>query len=185
MKKVYINYSDIKFKKQQNFASAAAKYLGHFNEIIRFTPNDIDEYFYNKHQHILKQKKGAGYWLWKPYFINQTLSKLSYGDYLFYSDAGAFFLKRVDILINELNKYNQDIMGFELPLIEEQWTKKELFINMECEDEKYYGSNQLLASYFLIKKSLLSERFFQKCLEFACDEYNITDYFSEQIQQSS
>ena len=121
MKKVYINYGDSKFKKQQRIALKGAKYLGGFDEIIGYSPEDIDREFYVKHKNILDQKRGCGFWLWKPYLINRTLQKLSYGDYLFYSDAGALFLKGVGNLIFELDKYKQDIMGFELPLIEEQW----------------------------------------------------------------
>ena len=34
-----------------------------------FNTQDIDNEFYQKNIEILKQPKGAGYWLWKPYFI--------------------------------------------------------------------------------------------------------------------
>src|ERR1017187_1102121 len=87
MRKVYINYADSRFKKQQRFALAAAKHLGRFDEIVGFTRSNIDDLFYSRYRHILEQKRGGGYWLWKPYFIQRTLSRLSDGDYLFYSDA--------------------------------------------------------------------------------------------------
>jgi|AntAceMinimDraft_7_1070363.scaffolds.fasta_scaffold14677_1 hypothetical protein len=63
MKKVYINYADNIFKKEQIFALKAAKWRGRFNEIHGYTPKDIDEYFYVKYKHILEQKKeeGIGY----------------------------------------------------------------------------------------------------------------------------
>jgi hypothetical protein len=183
MKKVYLNYADINFNKQKRFALRAAKLIGNFDKIIGLSPKDIDEEFYKKFQKILEKKRGGGYWLWKPYIINKTLSQLSYGDYLFYSDAGAFFLKKVDILIKELDKHNQDIMGFELPLIEEQWTKKELFINMDCNTEKYINSNQILASYMLIRKTSKSEQFFKEHLKYSCNELNITDKYSESVKQ--
>ena len=175
MRKVYINYADSRFKKQQRFALAAAKHLGRFDEIVGFTRSNIDDLFYSRYRHILEQKRGGGYWLWKPYFIQRTLSRLSDGDYLFYSDAGAFFLRRVDILISAVSKYNQDIMGFELPLIEKQWTKSALFANMECEAEVYRESNQLLASFMLIRKTRMSEEFFDTFLALACEESNLLD----------
>lgn len=49
--------------------------------------------------------------------------------------------KNVDLLINELKSANQDIMEFQIPLIELQWTKTELFKNMNCMDEFYKASN--------------------------------------------
>jgi len=184
MKKVFINYADKVFEKQQKFALKAARFRGKFDAIYGFTRQDIDEIFYIQHKYILNQKRGGGYWLWKPYFINKSLSTLNNGDYLFYSDAGAFFLKKVDILIDELNKYDQDIMGFELPLIEEQWTKKELFIRMNCEESFYFESNQILASFMLIKKTNFSEKFFNEFLKISCDEINITDKFLENVKQN-
>lgn len=173
--KIFITYGDENFKKQRENAIKLAKKNGNFDKIILYLPTDIDKEFYEKNKNILSQKRGGGYWLWKPYFIVKTLEKLKEGDYLFYSDAGAFFRKNVDLLINELKNINQDIMGFQLPLIESQWTKTELFTNMNCIDEFYKESNQMLASYILIRKTEFSLAFFKEFLEFACNEINITD----------
>lgn len=173
--KIFINYSDNKYRKQQKFALKMAKYLGGFDKEIAFNPSNIDAKFFQKYRNILEQKKGGGYWLWKPYFILKTLNDLNEGDYLFYSDAGGFFLKSVDILIDELKKSKQDIMGFELPLIESQWTKRELFLNMNCDENYYYESNQILASFMLIKKSEVSVAFVNEYLEYSKNEINITD----------
>lgn len=182
MKVTYINYADKKFRKQQKIALLSARYLGRFDNVIGFSPKDIDADFYNKHQNILSKKRGAGYWLWKPYFICRVLSQLSDGDYLFYSDSGICFLKSIKSLIKELDIYNQDIMGFELPLIEEQWTKKELFINMNCDHEKYTKSNQLHASFILIKKTEKSIPFFQEFLNLTSQEKNVCDILDQNIQ---
>lgn len=181
--KYYINYSDKIFRKQQKFALKMAKKRGNFDSIIGYSRKDIDKEFYGQNKDILNQKKGGGYWLWKPYLIYKTLNKLKFGDYLFYSDSGAFFLKSVDILINELEKYNQDIMGFELSLIELQWTKRELFINMDCNKDKIINSNQIFASFMLIKKTKLSIKFFREYLKYGCNEINITDKYINYIKQ--
>jgi len=55
--KIYINYSDAKFQKQQNFALKMAKYFGRFDKIIGYNPNDIDKNFYKKYENILKQTR--------------------------------------------------------------------------------------------------------------------------------
>lgn len=181
--KYYINYSDIAFKTQQDFALKMAKLRGGFDNIIGYSRDDIDKTFYAKNKEILEQKRGGGYWLWKPYFIVKTLEKLNDGDYLFYSDSGAFLLKSIDLLIKELEKSSQDIMGFELPLIEKQWTKKELFVNMDCEGEVYSETNQIFASYILIRKSKFSTDFFEEYLRYGCNEINITDKDDDNVVQ--
>lgn len=182
--KYYINYSDQSFLAQQKFALRLAKVVGGFDEVFGFLKSDIDEEFYRINKAILDRPKGGGYWLWKPYFILKKLYELEDGDYLFYSDSGAFFLKNINFLILEMTKSNQDIMGFELPLIERQWTKKELFLNMDCKDDFYSDSNQLLASYMLIRKSEFSLFFFEQYLAYACNELNITDKLDPSVEQS-
>lgn len=181
--KVYINYADKAFVKQQNFSLKRAKKVGNFDKIIGYSQLDIDETFYHLNKHILEQKRGGGYWLWKPYFIYKTLQEMNDNDYLFYSDSGAFFLKSVDLLINELEKYNQDIMGFELPLVEKQWTKQELFNNLNCDNDNTKESNQIMASFQLIRKTTFSLNFYKQYLEYSCNEINITDKYDAEITQ--
>jgi len=76
-------------------------------------------------------------------------------------------------------------MGFELPLIEEQWTKPELFINLDCNSKVYSKSNQIMASFILLKKSTSSELFLKNFLNYACNELNITDIRDNSIQPSN
>jgi hypothetical protein len=185
MLKVYINYADANFRRHQRYALYCAKYFGKFDKVIGLSEENIDRKFKYKYSDILSQKRGAGYWLWKPYFINKMLKQIEYGDYLFYSDSGAMIIKNIDLLISELCKYKQDIMGFELPLIEEQWTKKELFLSLNCDEEKYHKSNQILATYILIRKSKISEQFISDYLRYSCDIINISDVFISSIKQQN
>ena len=73
---VAINYADLKFKKAQKFNKATAIHKGKVDEVVSYSPQDIDTLFHDKNSSILKQKRGNGYWLWKPYFIERTLEGL-------------------------------------------------------------------------------------------------------------
>jgi hypothetical protein len=161
-----------------------AKLFGNFDRVIGYKPDDIDIEFYETHKEILSQKRGGGYWLWKPYFVYKTLKNMNNGDYLFYCDSASFMHTKIDLLIKELNENKQDIMGFELPLVESQWTKKELMIAMECNQEKYTNSNQIMASFYLIKKSDFSVTFYKELLDYSCNKSNITDQFDKNIIQN-
>ena len=181
----FINYADKAFKRHQHFSLKMATKRGKFDKVIGYSKVDIEPEFYEKNRIILDYDKGGGYWLWKPYFILKTLYNLSENDYLFYSDAGAFFLQSVGPLISEIAKSDQDIMGYELPFIERQWTKKELFINMNCDKKQYYNTNQIGSSFILIRKTPFSVTFFQNFLSFACIAKNITDIHKDNIYQES
>ena len=181
--KVFITYADDNFKKQKEKAMNYAKKRGNFDKCISYSFEEIDEDFLKENYEILNQKRGGGYWLWKPYFILKTLQKLNENDYLFYSDSGVIFLKEVDILINELEKNKQDIMGFELPLIEKQWTKQELFLNLNLNEKKWKESNQIMASYILVKKTKFTIKFIKEWLDDAKQEINLTDKFDGNVKQ--
>jgi len=165
------------------FSSFMARLFGNFDYILSYKDSDIEKDFYDKHKKILSNKIGGGYWLWKPYFVLKTLKMMNYGDYLFYSDSGAFFYRKVDHLIKNLNESDQDVMGFEALDIEYQCTKAELFENMECDDDYYRNSNHLIASYFLIKKTKKSMHFFKEFLYYCSFEDNITEQCNIAIQK--
>ena len=44
--------------------------------------------FYSENKAILDLARGAGYWLWKPFIISETLKEMEEGDCLIYSDSG-------------------------------------------------------------------------------------------------
>lgn len=163
---ILLNYADEKFVKAQNFCSKTGKIIGHCTKVISYSPKDIDQKFRCENKQILDTKRGAGLWLWKPYFINKALKQIDSGDYLFYCDSGAFFIRSVKEIIKSMD---QDIWVSELPLIEEQWTKPSCFTKMELNEEKYKKTNQIQASFLCIRKTEYAEAFVKKWLELCCD----------------
>jgi hypothetical protein len=90
MKKVLINYADKKFYDAQKACSDSGLKFG-FDKVISYSVDDIDEDFFNKNRKILENWRGAGYWLWKSYFLLKTMEKLDDGDYVWYNDSGVRF----------------------------------------------------------------------------------------------
>ncbi|WP_288479657.1 hypothetical protein [uncultured Clostridium sp.] len=171
---VAINYADDNFRKEQKYNTKTAYKKGKVDKVIEYTPEDIDDSFKKKYNNILKYKRGNGLWLWKPYFIVKTLKELEYGDYLFYCDSGAFYINDVRYLIKSMNEQCQSIMGYDLPLVSRQWTKRETFFYMSCLNNKDIEKNQILATYILLKKTKESVEFFDEFLEECCIEENIS-----------
>lgn len=163
--KVFINFANgEEYYKQQNFALRAAKIFGNFDKTIGYKMKDIDEEFKNKHANVFAIKRGAGLWLWKPYIILKTLNQLKDGDYVFYLDSGFFITKKVDLLINALEKTKQEVMAFQTYYPEEHWAKKSLFENMNCVGDEYRKTNQFIAGICLVKNSQKSRAFFQELI---------------------
>lgn len=176
-----INYADANFEKVRKFNTKTAYSKGQADKVIEYSPSDLDEEFVKKNKKILSYKRGVGLWLWKPYVILKTLKQIDEGDYLFYCDAGAIYVNKIQYLIDCMEKYQQSIMLFELPLLERQFTKKETFYFMNYDD---YEQNQILAGYILLKKNSFSESFISEWLTYCEDERILSPkYFLDNIDE--
>ena len=76
-------------------------------QILKINPD-----FLARNRHILRRKRGAGYWLWKPYIILRELYLASEGDIIVYSDAAVDFVANISHLTKLTEK--QDIIVFRL-----------------------------------------------------------------------
>jgi len=73
-----------------------ANALNIFTEVKGYTAEYLqdDEYFFNKHvSFINNNRRGFGYWIWKPYIIKQWMDKMEDGDVLFYIESSGWTMK--------------------------------------------------------------------------------------------
>lgn len=170
-----VNYADEQFKAAQKYNKKTALKVGGVDVVFECNPKQIDEDFYAKHQEILSQKRGAGYWLWKLYFIKKYLQKINDGDTLIYADSGSFFCKSILPLAALADNYKQDVIPFELELMEGAWCKRDAFYYMGCEGLGFEQTRQRLASFIVIKKSQFSVDFIDQYLAYCSDPRIVTD----------
>jgi len=152
---VVINYCDEKFELSRKYNSFTAYKFGNADKVIEYSAKDIDNKYYSDNEEILGDKtRGDGFWLWKPYFIGKTLSEMKDGDYLMYVDAGAYFVDSIYHLIDCMVRDNTDVMCFELPLLQSEFTKMETMVNMGHVSDRM--EHQILGGYLLIKNTQFS-----------------------------
>ena len=192
--KILINYADALFKKQQRANSLTAKWFGNFDKIISYNEDSLGSEFREKFKERLSMSRGGGYWLWKSYLILKTLESLNDGDYLFYCDSGAIFINKIDPLIEVLERDQQTIMTFELPLIEIQWTNTRCLEEFGTVTDEDLWDNQRLGGYILIKKRPESISFFKEYYELCqkdeintdqMNDYNRSIYFIDHRHDQS
>lgn len=181
-----VNYADDNFRNAQKYNTKTAYQFGKVDKVFEYTYSDLSESFIKKNENILKQKKGGGYWIWKPYIIFDAMNRINEGDFLIYADSGSYYINDVHKLINVMERDNNDMMTFQVPLIERQWTKKELFdyFNIKI-DSDYAESCQRIATFIVIKKTIRTLSFIEKYLEICCNESLVTDVKDESNQDSS
>lgn len=173
MKKYFINYASGGFINSQKEAITRAKNFGF--DSIPLSPNDIDGDFLEQNKSILSQRRGAGYWLWKPYFINRFLREISEGDCLVYMDSGAFFVQDPVEYI-EMTNTEKGHVGFSMIQKTSKWTKGDCFYEInKNRDYEFSEKNQLQATYLIFTNNQFVRSFVSEWLNFCCKENLVTD----------
>lgn len=173
---IAINYANEGFQKAQKLNLETALQWG-ADKVIGYTPEDMDAEFKEKNKEILSAKKGNGYYLWKPYFLNKAYQELKEGDYLIYTDAGSVYVNKIQYLIDCMEKEQVDLMVFslELEMLERKYNKRDALILMGCDSTEYTDTPQSIGGYVVMKKSPFVEKFLREDLEYAQDPRIITE----------
>lgn len=173
---ILINYANELYRKPQKLNTWSGKSIARFDKIIEYSPEDIGKDFFEKNKEILSIPRGNGLWLWKPYFILKTLmEEAQENDVVFYCDAGAFFIRRIDYILLALEKQN---IWFEcITHIEREWTRREVFEILQC--DRFKNSFQVQSGFIAVKKTARNIQFIETWLDYCCDIRLIGDNDSQ------
>jgi hypothetical protein len=177
MKKKLVLYGTKEYENSINSLIVSAK--DYFDDYLIFKPEDIDSVFFEKNKSILTQSRGAGYWLWKPYFINKVMESSDDGDIIFYVDSGNIFLSNPSFLYEKLTDNsgiilfdNRDGMTNGDHAKNYISCKKDSFVLMGCDTYEYIYGKHLNASYQIYKKNNKTINFVNEYLN-VCQNINI------------
>lgn len=159
-----ITYATENMSKAAELCVQSALKNGVSGFVFNHSEYSIDGYFKEFNVDIFKQKRGAGYWLWKPYLINKALHFVKDGDILIYSDAGVEFINSVHHIIE---KMDEDIFFFGNNWNHVDWCKMDVMraINGVNSEFHYYGQQkQVQASVIFFKVNDNTRRFVKEWL---------------------
>ena len=151
-----------------------------FYDLIKvITPDDFDYETKLKVKKFMKDnKRGYGYWFWKPFFLSKILKEINYGDVVHYIDIGCHInkagSKRFYEYLDFLNDKNRWLLAFQYHVENIKFSDEIEFQNRE--EFKYTKSDlldyfnsldvdeitvtpQFWAGSFFIKKHPESEKF--------------------------
>ena len=173
MKWNLVTFANEKFANRQKYLEEYAESLGMGS--FSYTYDWFKEQeFYEKYKNILVDETGLGYFLWKSFIINDAINKMDEGDLLFYTDVG-------DIFHSELLSYVEEVMEDDPCLlivgnsINKDFTRRDCFVYMDCDEEDYWDSNQLEAGVSFWKVCDQSKEIVSEWLGYACDRRIISD----------
>ena len=158
----------------------SVKKYGKDFEIIVFNKNDMDNEFVLNNKNILELDRGGGYWLWKPYIINETLKKINENDIVFYLDSKYYFMEDfTELYLNYMenndllvwkNKPNNPIWHMK------NWCKIDVILKYDM-SKKIFDENaeECWGGALVIKKNEHTIKYMKEWLDMCCIYEDITD----------
>lgn len=174
MSTTLLSYSTSQYRLAQRALCLSGRANG-VDRCISFTGKDLAKTeFYRKNKTILDHPRGGGYWLWKPYYILETLKQLPENDILIYADAGIIFRKSVTHLTNLVSGEN-DVALFYNGVKAAAYTKRDVFIALNCDKAAYHDAPLIHAGLQVYRKTKTSLAFAEEVLASCLMEGLITD----------
>ena len=175
----FLVYNDHNQNCYLDYLLQSVRVYGKEFNIIVFDKDDIDNDFI-KNKSILNCSIGGGYWLWKPYIINETLKKINDNDIIFYLDSKYYFIEHFRNLYVEYMK-NNDLLVWknkpnEIIWYMKNWCKMDVICKYNMFNKVFNeNAEECWAGGFIIKKTENTKKYIQEWLDMCCIYENITD----------
>lgn len=200
-----LSYYNNDFFYASNLLKKSLKHVQHDYFILRKEREFRRTEFAKKNRSVAFQKKGSGYWLWKPYYIAEQLKIMEDGDVLIYIDSGVAFTNDVQELVSLVRDQENGILLFEnyqgsyqfkriegLPFDEyniyqklnciDYSTKEEVFTSLNISDNKIRESFLVDAAFMMFCKNNSSISFVNHWLNLCTQEILLTDLPDQKIE---
>jgi hypothetical protein len=173
-----VNYADgnAVYRQSVHFQVQTALNRG-IDAVMMYGPRDLDDAFVRKNAAILRQKRGVGYWLWKPYILLKTLEMIPENDIIVYLDAGVAVSKHLEPYLRLLE--TSEAVFFSCRHENRRFVKRDCVPLMDL-DESVLDEKQLSASQLLLRNTPRTRAFIQKWLTYMEDPRLSTDLPSQE-----
>jgi uncharacterized protein YndB with AHSA1/START domain len=180
MKTWLVTYADACYRAAQRRQIESAGQFG-IDVIRAWTRETLESTaFYHEHREVLDQRRGGGYWLWKPFVIRETLKEMADGELLVYADAGIAIVASLDPVL-ALCRDGRDVVVFANHYFDDgrndcgTWTKRDCFVQMDCDEARFHDGPMVDASFLIVRKGERGVAFIDDWLSYACRSELLTD----------
>lgn len=180
MRYIAICFADKTFEKSAERYVQELKSKNFFDEVLKYSPEDFDDNFKIAHQDFIKKnKKGYGYYIWKPYVILKALKSIQEGDILVYGDAGNDIPGSKERCLIEFNKVLSIKKGVKLIASKQgwaiRWIKTDLYFAMGWTSIFYSFKRMVEAGRVVMQKNDETIKFMEEWLHYATVDYHNID----------
>jgi hypothetical protein len=165
-----VSFIDSRFPRVARRLKRQAKKFEIIDDCVVLSEGDLDSEFVGHFgEYLSGDRRGFGYYCWKPQVILQALREMSDGDTLIYLDAGSHLNSqgkyRLDEYIRVCRKSSLGILAFQTNWIEREWTKGDVFDHFGVRnDVQVTETGQVQAGLILVNNSQSSRALISKWL---------------------
>lgn len=138
--------------------------IGFIDKAFSYSPELLGDDFKLYNSDVLNQNRGAGYWIWKPYVLYNSMLAMKENDIVIYCDAGLLLQEDINILIS---KMDQDIFLFANKYRHGDWIKKDCAVAMNADSPEYLNHEQCQASVVICKNTAFARKFVKEWMLWA------------------
>ncbi len=139
-----------------------------------FAPRDPEiQELRRQYPQIMRTRRGAGYWLWKPFLIDRMLAALPDGALLLYTDAATIAVSDPGPLISLASTDNPIVLfeqgraaGAPPPQPIGEWTSRRCLQLMNADTDEVRAAPMLVAGYVLCVAAPRSRAFVAEWLRY-------------------
>lgn len=174
---ILVNYSSGGRFTQSQLLNSQSGLAAGFNVVYQMSEKDIDRDFSTTHSQIIGQGRGAGYWLWKPYFVDRLLWSVGENDIVFYADSGSVFVRGMEPIFNAIRNDQKGVVAFRMSgnHLEKYWTKRDVFRTIGADAPEYTDTPQRMASFMGFRGTAFAKGFVREYLTLCCNQHLVTD----------
>jgi hypothetical protein len=181
-----ISYFNDRFEKSSARLRSEASEFKEFLNFKLLQSKNLPESFRKEFKKILNKKKGAGFWIWKPFIIKHQLDLIKNGEYLLYLDAGCTINKkgkgRYFEYLNMLNSSDIGCISFKFNNSwrpEKHWTTNEIFKYFGVKDASIKNTGQFISTIHILQKKEHSVFLVDKWIQTLYDDRELfTDHYA-------
>ena len=154
----WATFADAKYAKTLQRITAEAKAFGIFDELYPYDESMLGEAFMRRNREFMQTNpRGYGYWVWKPFVVQEVLKRMKPGCFLVFTDVGCTIqkagMKRFLEYVRLLNENNKHMLGFQMHHTEGAWTKGDLFHFMNATAAGLESTGQIISGIHVTRNS--------------------------------
>lgn len=134
--------------------------------ILNYRRSLLDPNFIEKNRDIMDSKKGAGFWLWKPWIILHTMEQAPENAVIIYADGGCIIKGSIEPLIQRVQKDPILLSVYDMDPTEtaHAYVKRSIYEQLNLDYKKLTHIPPLFAAFIVLRNTPLSRKFIKNWL---------------------